>query len=89
MAFLVDVGSPHVVESFNRKTRTIGLGSIEQYKDITEYRLTWPVDDSGGESPPATYSGATLTSSGPGPQYGAATGQYVAIYRDEGSWTNL
>ncbi|MBT4822554.1 MAG: hypothetical protein HN742_30445 [Lentisphaerae bacterium] len=84
MAFL-DASDYQVIPStkVERRFHTI-LGA--QSRNVTEYRLTWAIDDSGGESPPATYSGADLQHHGPEIAYGGANGLYVAIYRSEGAW---
>jgi len=65
----------------------VNIFGTKQTRDITEYRLTWPIDDAGGELPPVTYSGADLVDHGPEIRYGGASGLYVALYRSEGSWS--
>ena len=83
MAFL-DI-NPQVIPSIRVERRNhVILGA--QSRDVTEYRLTWPCDDSGGEAPPATYLTAPLLSHGPEIQYGGIDGLYMALYRLEGAW---
>jgi len=84
MAFLKN--EYQVVPSTTVEERT-NLWGTRLTRTVTEYRLTWPCDSAGGESPPATYSGATLTHHGPEIRFGGSTGQYVAIYRSVGAWS--
>ena len=85
MAFF-DAGNYQVVPHTTVERRTNIFGTKEQ-RDVVEYRLTWACDDSGGESPPATYSGADLLDHAPEVKYGGANGLYVALYRSEGGWS--
>lgn len=86
MAFL-DANDFQVVPSTQVETRTWGI-STKQERNVTEYRLTWAIDDSGGESPPGTHGVADLKHHGPEIQYGGANGLYVALYREEGAWAD-
>jgi hypothetical protein len=69
------------------------LGFVWTVTRRTNYqvRVTWPIDATGSESPPATWTvGAdtyTLLSGATDRGYGRKTGHYTAIYRKEGTWT--
>jgi hypothetical protein len=71
-----------------------GPGLIWLPKERTNYtyRVTWPIDNTGGEAPPSTWTvGAAtyrLRSAGPERAYGKATGLYTAVYWLKGaSWS--
>jgi hypothetical protein len=85
MAFL-DADNPQVVPSVTVEERTNFWGT-RLTRNVTEYRLTWAIDATGGESPPADYLGADLTWHGPEIAYGGGAGLYVAIYALKGAWS--
>jgi hypothetical protein len=85
MAFL-DSDNPQVIPSTVVEERTNFWGT-RLTRNVIEYRLTWAIDDTGGESPPATYSGADLVSHGPEIAYGGSAGLYVALYASKGAWS--
>ena len=85
MAFL-DSGNPQVVAHVTVERRHhVLLGA--QTRNVTEYRLSWAIDATGGEAPPATYGGIDLMHHGPEIEYGGVAGIYVAFYRDVGAWS--
>lgn len=86
MAFL-DSSNPQVVEESDVEYRSLMFG--DQKRTVTTYRLTWAIDDTGGESPPSTYSGADLMHAAPEIEYGGQAGLYVAVYRTEGGWVDV
>jgi hypothetical protein len=69
-----------------------GPGFVWTPKERTNktYRVTWPIDAAGGESPPATWTvGADtyrLRSAGPERGYGKPTGHFTAVYWKKGTW---
>jgi len=85
MAFL-NASDYQVVPSTTVETRIFGI-STKQTRSVTEYLLTWACDGMGGEVPPATYNGVSLSHHGPEVAYGGTNGLYVALYRNEGAWS--
>ena len=83
--------TPYVVTSKWKETdfHTI-LG--ERWRWRYRVRAEWSCDDTGGESPPTTYShpdsvdDLDIVSAEPQLSHGKPNGIYVAIYEGEGDW---
>lgn len=59
-------------------------------RTVHEYRVMWPVDNTGGESVPGTWAtDYRLVSSSIERSYSALSGVLTALYRLEGDWTEV
>ncbi len=59
-------------------------------RTVYEYRVTWPVDNTGGEPVPGTWAtDYRLVSTSIERSYGALSGLLTAVYRKEGDWSTI
>ena len=84
--------TPVVRPEFRREYGWLGFNPRGQYMDVWTVTLAYSCDDTGGESPPATYShpaGPTclLVTARPEIPDGKRYGVYRAVYEANGSWT--
>lgn len=77
-------------------SRRYGIGGREigyRTRTTTEYRLTWPVDNAGGETVPDTHTIGTdeyrLVATSYDLGYAALAGTLTAVYRLEGDWETV
>ncbi len=89
MAFLKEANKAVTSTWIEHRNHTI-LG--EQTRTRYRVRVMWPCDDTGGESPPSTYThpvggSCDLVQSAPEIGYLNLNGVYVAIYETETAWS--
>ena len=87
---------PLVQVQENPVARNYGIGGRQigyRTRTVTEYRLTWPVDNTGGETVPATHTVGEdeyrLVSTSYDLAYAALNGTLTAVYRLEGDWETV
>lgn len=88
-----DVIGPTMSIQEEPMVRGAGLGAVEigyRTRTVYEYRVIWPVDNTGGEVVPPTWAtDYRLVSTAIERSYAGLSGLLTAAYRLEGDWTTV